>query len=117
MMICAQCSWRYANQPDGLCSFCRKDPSDPFVAKLNEDLKKLDELSNQINTLKRSQAYSNPELLERCAAAVHRAYCKNYLKRKGVAYWTGGDYSKLDEETKEIDRSTVRAVFAELEIK
>lgn len=57
------------------------------------------------------------ELIERCAAAVHLAYCQNYLKRKGKVYWTVGDYSKLDEETKEIDRSTVRTVFAELEIK
>jgi len=50
-------------------------------------------------------------LVERCAAAVHLAYCKNYEQRKGEPYWTGGDYNKLDDETKEIDRTTVRAVL------
>jgi len=52
------------------------------------------------------------ELIEECSEAVHQAYCENYLERKGEPYWTGGDYSKLDEETKEIDRATVRAVLA-----
>lgn len=52
--------------------------------------------------------------MEQLAAAVHRAYCEDYKKRKGEDYWTGGDYEKLDEETKEIDRATVRAVLKEL---
>lgn len=53
----------------------------------------------------------DPALMERCAAAVHRAYCANVLARTGEPYWTGGDYAKLDEQTKEIDRATVRAVL------
>jgi hypothetical protein len=54
-------------------------------------------------------------LIEQCAIAVHRAYCINYYDRKGEEYWTGGDYEKLDEETKEIDRATVHAVLATIE--
>lgn len=50
-------------------------------------------------------------LIELCAEAVHKAYCENYKRRKGEDYWTGSDYSKLNEETKEIDRDTVRAVL------
>jgi len=55
--------------------------------------------------------------IEVLSEAVHKAYCADYLKRKGRCYWTGGDYSKLDEETKEIDRATVRAVLAAIEAK
>ena len=51
-------------------------------------------------------------IIEECAEAVHKAYCENYLKRTGKPYWTGGDYSKLDEKTKGIDRATVRAVLS-----
>ena len=50
-------------------------------------------------------------LLEKCSEAVHKAYCNYYLKNKGEAYWTKGDYSLLDEPTKQIDRETVKAVF------
>ena len=57
---------------------------------------------------------SDPVWMERCAAAVHRAYCENYLQRNGEPYWTGGNYEALDDATKEIDRATVRAVWAEL---
>ena len=52
------------------------------------------------------------ELLEKCAEAVHKAYCNYHLQNKGVEYWTKGDYSLLDEPTKQIDRETVKAVFA-----
>ena len=51
------------------------------------------------------------ELMERLAEAVHRAYCKNYALRTGKEYWTKGDYSCLDEATKQIDRETVKAVL------
>tara|TARA_Y100000034_G_C6722393_1_gene319627 strand:- start:49 stop:264 length:216 start_codon:yes stop_codon:yes gene_type:complete len=54
-------------------------------------------------------------MVERCAEAVHKAYCDMHLKQKGTRYWTDGDYSKLGEETKDIDRATVRAVFRVLE--
>ncbi len=52
------------------------------------------------------------ELLEICAEAVHKAYCDYHIKNKGKEYWTKGDYSLLDEPTKQIDRETVNAVFA-----
>lgn len=55
------------------------------------------------------------ELLEKCAEAVHKAYCNYYLKTKGKEYWTKGDYSLLNEPTKQIDRETVKAVFKILE--
>lgn len=51
------------------------------------------------------------ELLEKCAEAVHKAYCNYHLLNKGVEYWTKGNYSLLDEPTKQIDRETVKAVF------
>jgi hypothetical protein len=49
--------------------------------------------------------------IELIAEKVHKAYCDNYKQRKDEPYWTNGDYSKLDDETKEIDRATVRAVL------
>jgi len=52
------------------------------------------------------------EILEKCAEAVHKAYCNYHLRNKGTEYWTKGDYSLLDEPTKQIDRETVKAVFA-----
>jgi len=51
------------------------------------------------------------ELVEECSEAVHKAYCEFYKKRKGKEYWTKGDYTLLNDETKEIDRQTVRAVL------
>lgn len=58
-----------------------------------------------------SELLCDENLLERCAEAVHKAYCVYYLKNKGTEYWTKGDYSLLDEATKQIDRETVKAVF------
>jgi len=55
------------------------------------------------------------EILEKCAEAVHKAYCNYHLQNKGTEYWTKGDYSLLDEPTKQIDRETVKAVFATIE--
>lgn len=54
--------------------------------------------------------------IERISEAVHKSYCKQYKIKHGKEYWTGGDYSKLDEETKEFDRATVRAVIKALEV-
>lgn len=51
------------------------------------------------------------EVMEVLAEAVHKAYCQYYLKNKGKEYWTKGDYSLLDESTKQIDRETVQAVI------
>ena len=52
--------------------------------------------------------------IEPICEKVHKAYCDNYLKRHGKPYWTNGDYNKLDEEAKDIDRATVRAVLEAL---
>jgi len=52
--------------------------------------------------------------MEKLADAVHKAYCAYYLKNKGKEYWTKGDYSLLDEPTKQIDRETVKAVMEAL---
>jgi hypothetical protein len=54
----------------------------------------------------------NRDEIEHLAEAVHRAYCRYYQEtHDGKEYWTNGDYSLLDETTKEIDRQTVKAVF------
>ena len=50
-------------------------------------------------------------IIEELSEAVHKAYCRQYEKKHSKPYWTNGDYSKLDEETKEFDRVTVRAVL------
>ena len=52
------------------------------------------------------------EKVEKLAERVHWAYCASYEARHGTPYWTKGDYSLLDDETKEIDRVVVRAVIA-----
>ena len=46
--------------------------------------------------------------IEALSAETHKIYCEAYQKRHGKPYWTNGDYSKLDEETKEYDRHFVR---------
>lgn len=53
----------------------------------------------------------NKELLEKCAEAVHKAYCRYYEETKGKEYWTKGDYNLLDGPTKQIDRETAKAVY------
>ena len=53
--------------------------------------------------------------IEEIAEAVHKAYCAERIRQGKEPYWTGGDYSKLDEPTKDYDRATVRAVLAELQ--
>ena len=54
---------------------------------------------------------------EKLAEVVHKAYCKEYERKKGEQYWTKGDYSLLDEATKDFDRATVNAVLVALELK
>jgi len=44
---------------------------------------------------------------EKLSAEVHQVYCKAYEKRFGKPYWTGGDYTKLKEESKDYDRAFV----------
>ena len=55
-------------------------------------------------------------LEEQLSEAVHKAYCQYCFDVKGEEYWTKGDYSLLDDDAKEADRYTVRAVLKELEI-
>lgn len=45
--------------------------------------------------------------IEKLAEEVHKIYCAQYLKDHGKPYWTEGDYSKLDEKTKQYDRNIV----------
>ncbi len=49
--------------------------------------------------------------IELICEAVHKAYCDERLKQHRETYWTGGDYNKLDEATKDYDRETVKAVL------
>lgn len=44
---------------------------------------------------------------EEMAVEVHGVYCAQYEKNHGKPYWTGGDYSKLEESVKEYDRALV----------
>lgn len=48
------------------------------------------------------------EDIEALSAEVHKLYCAQYLIDHGAPYWSGGDYSKLDERVKEYDRNIVR---------
>lgn len=50
--------------------------------------------------------------LEKIAEQIHGVYCDYYRNRHGKDYWTGGDYSKLDDATKEADRHMARFVLA-----
>ena len=50
--------------------------------------------------------------MEPLAEAVHQGYCSYYAVNHGQEYWTKGDYTLLDEETKQIDRETVKAVLS-----
>ena len=51
------------------------------------------------------------EILENLSEKIHKLYCKQYLKDNGKPYWTNGDYSKLDEKTKEYDRNIARFIL------
>lgn len=48
------------------------------------------------------------DCMEALSAEVHKVYCEQYEKDNGKPYWTNGEYSKLDERTKEYDRNIVR---------
>lgn len=49
--------------------------------------------------------------IEKICEAVHKAYCSERIRQGKEPYWTNGDYSLLDEPTKEYDRATVKAVL------
>ena len=48
--------------------------------------------------------------LEKLSEKIHKLYCEQYLKDNGEPYWTHGDYSKLNEKTKEYDRNIARFI-------
>lgn len=48
------------------------------------------------------------ERMEELSAEIHTLYCKQYEKDNGKPYWTNGDYTLLDERTKEYDRNIAR---------
>ena len=52
--------------------------------------------------------------IETICAEVHKAYCEERIRQGKKPYWTGGDYGKLDEATKDYDRAAVHAVLAEV---
>jgi hypothetical protein len=49
--------------------------------------------------------------VEILAQQIHKVYCAYYQNRHGKNYWTNGDYSLLDEETKEADRYMARFIL------
>lgn len=81
------------------------------LARTDDRAERIRRANEVVESLNRKRDIPDIETL---AASVHRAYCENHIQRKGEPYWTGGDYSLLDEATKEIDRATVRAVLAAL---
>lgn len=52
--------------------------------------------------------------IEAIAEAIHHVYCRYMLKVHGTEYWTKGDYSLLNEETKEADRYIARFIRDDL---
>lgn len=53
--------------------------------------------------------------LEQLSEKIHHLYCEQYIKDNGKPYWTNGDYSLLDERTKEYDRNIARFISQLLE--
>ena len=45
------------------------------------------------------------KVIEKLSEQIHKLYCYQYLLDNKKPYWTNGDYSKLDERTKEYDRN------------
>lgn len=56
-----------------------------------------------------------PSEIESLAAEIHGVYCRQYEKNHGKPYRTNGDYSQLDEPTKDYDRAFIRWHLARLE--
>lgn len=51
---------------------------------------------------------------ERISSEIHKCYCRAYERRFCKPYWTNGDYSKLDEPTKDYDREMADWHLAEV---
>ncbi|KKN24448.1 hypothetical protein LCGC14_0894730 [marine sediment metagenome] len=49
--------------------------------------------------------------IEKLSEEIHKLYCEQYLKDNRKPYWTNGDYSKLDERTKEYDRNIAKFII------
>jgi hypothetical protein len=64
-----------------------------------------------------SGAASQDVDIEELSAEIHKCYCRTYEKNHGKPYWTNGDYSKLDEPTKDYDREMARWHIAKLSAK
>lgn len=58
--------------------------------------------------------YMDTEEIEKLSEEIHHLYCAQYLQDHGTPYWTEGDYSKLDERTKEYDRNIARFMSTHL---
>ena len=63
------------------------------------------------NKTKSVMKSDDKELVEYLSEEVHKAYCRYKKEVHNEEYWTNGDYSKLEDEWKEADRYTVRAVL------
>ena len=53
----------------------------------------------------------NERDIEAIAREVHQVYCTYHKAIRGEEYWTKGDYSLLDEDTKEADRYMARYIL------
>ena len=53
--------------------------------------------------------------IEEISEKIHHVYCNYFLEVNWEAYWTNGDYSKLDEKTKEADRYIARFILKHIE--
>lgn len=51
------------------------------------------------------------EFLELLAETVHKSYCEDYQQKNGKTHWTNGDYSLLEEATKDTNRKIIIAVL------
>lgn len=70
--------------------------------------KPFEEALKKVRQLPTASSSPREHDIEALAAETHKIYCEAYEKRHGKPYWTNGDYSKLDEPTKEYDRFFVR---------
>lgn len=50
---------------------------------------------------------------EKLSEQIHKIYCKYYFNRFGKEYHTNGEYSKVDEATKEADRMIADFIIAD----
>ena len=57
------------------------------------------------------------EWIEDMSERIHKVYCQYYIDVKGEEYWTKGDYSKLNEDTKDFDRESVKVCLKEVKLR